>query len=240
MKNTNNSIHDYVASSFNQVQAVAQPALPQVRFNRNETAVGFVTSYIEQVIIHFSEDLGHYVQCNGDVCFNCQSGNGKVDKILHPVFLPQTNSFGVLAISPDNRPKALLPQIQDTVIRGKTTLAFITREQGDFYSVTKGQAENGLNLDQSRIDQLLAQIDSGEVVLSDVYPKVSNEELAQSPEVVRMLELKGFSLISNRPVVSPKPVEPPSLDDLATEEQMQDEQILAMHMQGQDDGNGDS
>jgi hypothetical protein len=234
MKSSKNSIHDYVAPSFNQVQTVAQPVIPHVRFNRNETAVGFFTPYIEPVVLHFNEDYGHYVQCNGDVCYSCQSGKGKVEKILHPVFLPQTNSFGVLAISTDDRPKALLPQIKNSVAHGKTTLAFITREQGDFFSVTQGQAENGLNLDQSRIDQLLAQIDSGSVVLSDLYPKVSNEELAQSPEVVRMLELKGYSLIANRPEVSPEPVYEPSLDDLAAEEQMRDEQMLAQQMQDQD------
>jgi hypothetical protein len=76
--------------------------------------------------------------------------------------------------------------------------------------------------------------------LSDLYPRVSNTELEQSSEITRMLELKGYSLIANRPVVSPKPVDEPSIDDLAAEEQMQDEQILAQHMQGQDDGSGDS
>jgi len=167
-------------------------ALGLVRLGEDETAIILFTADAERVKIHYCPDdeVKGYVLCNEEGCALCRAGRKPDTRHLLPVVVPAAGGVGVLPVPPSLRPKALLPQLYAVLKAGKPMVAFVTRK-GDQYTVTTRELPEGTDDGAKAICEFQAALEAGTVELSAVYQTIDNEQLAQLPEVAKMLALKG-------------------------------------------------
>ena len=170
----------------------ATGSLELVRLGQDETSVILMTKEGEEVSIHFVEDpeIHAYVHCNGDGCVLCQVGKKPSDRFLLPVYLPGSQSIGVLSMPTGKRPKALMPQIQYFLKAGKPMVLWITKSRFD-YEVSSKELEPGMDDGAAVIKRFQELAEEKPTELGQVYPRIENEQLQLLPEISRLLALKG-------------------------------------------------
>jgi len=163
--------------------------LERVRLDGNETAMLIFTGDGIECEIHYcrESEIGESVHCSGSDCLLCLIGRKKDRRILIPVYLPASQAIGALPVSPSLRPFALLPQIGAILKSGKPLIAFVTRE-GSKFSVDTRELTQEMDGGEMVIKEFLEK----NVGLTSVYPRLANHQLAQVPEIARILKLKGI------------------------------------------------
>jgi hypothetical protein len=168
------------------------PTLGLVRLGQDETAVIPFTADGKKVSVHYctEPEIKGYVLCNGEDCVLCRAGRRRDERLLVPVYLPAMDAVAVLGVSPSLRPHALMPQLVNVLRAGKPMIMFITRND-ERYTVSTGElgddAEGGEAVIQAFKDDYAAK----RIDLTRVYTRIDNEQLAQVPNIARMLALKG-------------------------------------------------
>ena len=170
------------------------PALERVRLDASEIAIIPFTAEAAQVDIHYCKepDINDYVICNGVDCCLCKIGREKTVRQLLPVYVPAALAVGVLPVSTSLRPRALWPQLAQVLKDGSRRAVFISRVQGDSYTVTSTPLQGDVADGAEVIKSFLEDHQKGTIQLDSVYPKVANEDLARLPEIAAMLQLKGI------------------------------------------------
>ena len=164
-----------------------------VRLNENQTAVLFFTPDCVQVNIHYCEEseIRGYVHCNGTDCLLCRVGKKVYSRILIPVYLPTTNSIGILPVSDSLRPGALRPQIA-TILKSKDPMSTFIKREGSKYTVESHAFPDDANGGEGAIIVFSEDLKKGIFDISAVYQRIDNQLLANVPEIDKLMELKGI------------------------------------------------
>ena len=151
------------------------PALERVRLDASEIAIIPFTAEAEQVDIHYCKepDINDYVICNGENCVLCQIGREKTTRRLLPVYLPASRAVGVLPVSTSLRPRSPLAAARRVLKDGSRKAVFISRVQGDSYTVTAVPLQADVEDGAEVIKTFLEDYQKGTIQLDSVYPKVS-------------------------------------------------------------------
>jgi hypothetical protein len=169
--------------------------LEVVRLGSNETAViAFTPGSIEANLHYVNEtEVGGYALCNGRNCLLCRVGRKYDERLLVPVYLPESGSVGVLPVSKSLRPAALLPQFASVLKADKPLVMFITRE-GAKYTVATQELRPEMDGGEVIIKRFLEDFEKGKIDLTSVYQKIENDQLASIEGIQRMMALKGIRL----------------------------------------------
>ncbi len=172
------------------------PILDIVRLNSNDTPVIPFTKEYAEVHLHFvhEPDIESYNHCNAPDCVLCDTGRSTTKKLLLPVYLPISNSVGVLPISDARRPGSLLPQILNVIQGGHNQIVFIRKINNFTFDVTTKPLPKGTDNGAKIIKRFITEFDSDRIDISSVYQRLSNEQLAEVPEIKTMMDLKGIPL----------------------------------------------
>jgi hypothetical protein len=172
------------------------PALERVRLDASEVAIIPFTAEAAQVDIHYCKepDINDYVICNGVDCCLCKIGREKTVRQLLPVYVPAALAVGVLPVGTSLRPRALWPQLAQVLKDGLRRAVFISRVQGDSYTVTSMPLQADVEDGAEVIKTFLEDHQKGTIQLDSVYPRVTNEQLAAIPEIDRMLKLRSIKV----------------------------------------------
>ena len=172
----------------------AKPSLEIVKLGSDETALIPFTSDTEAVVLHYCQEteIAGYAVCNGSGCVLCRVGRKQDERLLLPVYLPTSESIGILPLSRSLRPYALLPQLLN-VLKAKNPMVMFVRREGGKYLVStvdlKPDAEGG----ELAMKQFLSDYEANNYDLASLYPQYSNEQLTGVEEISRMLALKEGS-----------------------------------------------
>lgn len=169
---------------------VDQSQFELVRLNDNQTAVVTFTDDFKVINLHYCEEdeIEGYVICNGDDCVLCRIGKKRQKRILLPVFLPVTETIGILPVSTSSYPDALLSQISDVLESGKPLIIFISRDRYTYTVSTKEFKDTNIGEDQRKAFEKAYK--SGDIDITSVYPQFDNKKLSSVPDISRMLKLK--------------------------------------------------
>jgi hypothetical protein len=169
------------------------PDLERVRLDASQLAIIPFTSEAEPIDIHYCRepDIADYIVCNGNDCYLCKIGREKVTRNLLPVYLPTSHAVGVLPVGTSLRPRSLWPQLVNVLKDGSRKAVFVSRMQGDSYTVTAVPLQDDVEDGADVIKSFLENHKKGTVRLESVFTVVANEELARIPEIAEMLKLKG-------------------------------------------------
>jgi len=167
-----------------------------VRFNGREVAAMPFTSDSAVVKLHFNDEpeIRGYVHCNGEGCALCRLGRPKEERALLPVYLPAQGTIGVIPISPSSRPGALRPQLLPLLRSEKKLVVFIKKADQLTFSVGSSEMDPKDHRGDRRIEDFQKKLEAGELDLTSVYPRMSNEALARVPGIGTMLTLKGIEV----------------------------------------------
>ena len=170
----------------------AESLLEVVRLGNDETAIIPFTADSEAVDLHYCSEteINSYVVCNSPVCLLCRIGRKKEQRLLLPVYLPTAGCVGILPVSRSFRPFALLPQISNVLKAGKPMAMFVTRE-GAKYNTSTAELQKDMDGGEAAIRRFLDDYEAGLHVLSAVYPRIDNEQLASVEGIAKMAALKG-------------------------------------------------
>jgi hypothetical protein len=163
-----------------------------VRLGNDETAIIAFTPDSEEVDLHYCSEteIGSYVICNGPDCILCRIGRKRDERLLLPVYLPAEERVGILPVSRSLRPFALLPQISNVLKAAKPTVMFVARD-GIKYTVSTTELQKDVEAGEAVIRRFVDDYEAGLHDLTTVYPRISNEELANIEAIGRMMALKG-------------------------------------------------
>jgi hypothetical protein len=164
-----------------------------VRVDDCEIAIIPFTSDGERVVIHYVDDLEFrgYLRCNGNNCRLCSIGRKAHEQILIPVFLPISREISILAVSTTMRPKSLLPQLQNLLQSNNRIVLFISRDR-DAYTVYSRDLPSDVSDGKDLIANFVEAYKENRISLAEVYPLLSNDQLAHLPGISSMLSLKGL------------------------------------------------
>jgi hypothetical protein len=87
--------------------------IDEVRLDQNERLlIPFTTSVVE-IQVHFLDyhSYREFVRCNGPHCIRCRIGQQPDTRDLLPVFDVIARTVAVLPVSPNQRPRALRPEL---------------------------------------------------------------------------------------------------------------------------------
>ena len=177
-------------------EASVSPTLDLIQLSADETAIILFTPESKEVSLHYCKESGieGYVQCNGDDCILCRVGRKQVKRLLLPVYLPATGTVGILPVNPLRRPHDLLPQLLN-VLKSKTRqVLFVSRPSNFKYVVATSPLKDDVDSGETQIKSFLEKFNKGEVDLTAAYAIIDNEQLAATPEIAKMIELKGIDL----------------------------------------------
>jgi hypothetical protein len=179
-------------TEFEAASSLDRTALERVRLDASEIAIIPFTTVAEEIDLHYCKepDLTDYIACNGKNCVLCQIGRAKTTRHLLPVFLPASGIIGVLPVSHSLRPRSLWPQLAQALKDGSRKAVFVSRVQGDSYTVTAVPLQDDVEDGAEVIKTFLENHQKGTIELASVFPKATNEQLAAIPEIDRMLKLR--------------------------------------------------
>jgi len=163
-----------------------------VRLGKDETAIIPFTADSEGVDLHYCSEteINGYVICNGPDCLLCRIGRKRDKRLLLPVYLPAAGCVGILPVSYSRRPYALLPQILNVLKAEKPMVMFVTREVAK-YTVSTDELQKDVDGGEAMIKRFVEDYEVGLHDLSNVYPRINNEQLASVEGIGRMMVLKG-------------------------------------------------
>ncbi|HMD61622.1 MAG TPA: hypothetical protein VKG78_09330 [Opitutaceae bacterium] len=113
---------------------------------------------------------------------------------LLPVYVPAALAVGVLPVPTGIRPRALWPQLVQVLKDGLRRAVFISRLQGDSYTVTSMPLQADVADGAEVIKTFLEDHQKGTIQLDSIFPRITNEQLAAIPEIDRMLKLRGIKV----------------------------------------------
>ena len=116
----------------------------------------------------------------------------EVTRRLLPVYLPASHAVGVLPVGTSLRPRSLWPQLAQVLKDGSRKAIFISRLQGDSYTVRAVSLQADVADGAEVIKTFLEDHQKGTIELASVFPKVANEDSPRLPEIAAMLKLKGI------------------------------------------------
>jgi len=165
-----------------------------VKIDSNETAITLFTAGGVTVSIHYcpETEIQSYVHCNGSDCLLCRIGREITQKHLLPVYLYASGCIGILAVGCSLRPYDLLPHILRVLKAEKPMVTFVTRGRDYKYSVSTVEIQKDVDGGDAVIERFQKEYEAGLHDLSAVYPRISNEDLANVEEIGRMMALKGI------------------------------------------------
>ena len=177
------------------VKPTANAVLEPVRLNESETPIIVFTTEGESVQLHYNNeaDIKGYSHCNGKDCVLCKIGKKVEEKITIPVYHAAEERVGILLVSTAMTPLALAPQLSPILESEKLQIVFISRNGGKF-TVTHKDLDPNVDAGESIIKRFSEQLDAGEVDITSVYPRISNERLAEVPEISRHMAMKGITI----------------------------------------------
>jgi hypothetical protein len=181
-----------ILEQFDEMSGPVLPSLGLVRLGLDETAIIPFTADGKKVSVHYCREveIQGYVLCGGDGCVLCCAGRKRDERLLVPVYLPALDAVAVLPVSPSLRPHALMPQLVNVLRAGKPMIMFIKRN-GDRYTVATSELEQDADGRETVIQAFVDDYTAKRIDLSTVYMRIDNEQLAQVPDIARMLALKG-------------------------------------------------
>lgn len=171
-----------------------QPALEQLRIGESVAPCLIFTADHEDVNIHwieFPEKKG-YVQCNGEACPLCATGNKSYSRLLMPVLNFNSQGVEVLAITDACNPGAALPQILPVFDRTELTMMLISRQRNKFTIDLRTLPEN-VDAGQAAIEAFNTAYSNGDLKLNSIFEKCTNEELAAIPSIKMLLQCYGIT-----------------------------------------------
>jgi hypothetical protein len=190
-KMMNTSVNLVECWSQDEADAPAQP-LEIVRLSADETAVVPFTPSAVQVKLHYCDmaDVQGYVHCNGDNCAMCRAGKTADERLLLPVYSPQTQRIGVLPISPASRPGSLRPQVMPALRSGKPVVLLIRKPDRTTFRVRPLPLTPDVDDGAVVVKEFRQRMEAGEVDLTSVYARMDNVGMEALPGVGVMLKLK--------------------------------------------------
>ena len=171
-------------------------SLELVQLRGDETPIIPFTLEGDLVKLHYcaETEVGGYIHCNGDDCVLCRVGRKPTEKVLIPVYLPVSQSIGILPVSTSLKPGALLPQLA-TIQGAETRMGIFLSEVGRFrFVVSTFDLTEEIDTGEEAISRFLEKFKAGEVDLTSVYPRLENEQLSAISEIARLLRLKGYQV----------------------------------------------
>jgi hypothetical protein len=178
--------------------------LSLIRVDANETLVVPFTTSMLRVKIHFLDAPAYrgYLHCGGDGCLLCRVGRRPDVRDLLPVYDAVARAVGVLPISESMRPQALRPQLAPVLRQLKQGgRLLVTLRKLDNVRFELGTVELPEDADDGadKVRAFKSRLESRQVDLAAVYPRLTAEELAEIPEVARAMLLKGVTLKGDTP-----------------------------------------
>lgn len=179
----------------NFVNPTTDTVLESVRLNESETPLIFFTTEGQSVQLHFCSepDIKGYNHCNGEDCILCKIGKKVEEKIMIPVYHAAEERVGTLLISTTMTPHALMPQLAPIWESENLQIVFISRSGGK-YTVNHRDLAPGVDAGESIIKRFSEQLDAGEIDITSVYSRISNDLLAEVPEISRHMAMKGITI----------------------------------------------
>lgn len=171
-----------------------QPTLTPFRINESTTPCLIFSPDHEDVDIHwieFQEKKG-YVQCNGEGCPLCATGNKSYSRLLMPVLNFNSQEIEILAITDACNPGAALPQILPVFDRTELTMMLISRQRNKFTIDLRPLPEN-VDAGQAKIEAFNTAYSNGDLKLNSIFEKCTNEELAAIPSIKMLLQCYGIT-----------------------------------------------
>jgi hypothetical protein len=167
--------------------------LKVIKLDENEAAIIPFTQDGERVLLHYLEDAEYrgYLRHNENDCILCRIGRKLQEQILLPFFLPVSREIAILAASTTMRPKSLLPQLQNLLRSDKRMVLFIHRDR-DLYTISSRELPPDVSDGADIIKDFIEAYRENRISLADVYPLLTNEQLANLPGIAAILKLKGF------------------------------------------------
>ena len=178
------------------LQQETPSTLELIKINESEIALIPFTSTGESADLHYcsESEISSYVHCLGEGCLLCQIGRKKDARLLLPVYLPTTNTVGVLSLSRSLRPFALLPQLGPILQASEPKVVFVRREGGSKFIVSTRDLTDDMERGEEQIRQFQQDSEAGLITLRSVYPSLHNHQLAQVTEIAALMILKGITL----------------------------------------------
>lgn len=170
------------------------PTLEQFRIGESVTPCLPFTPDHEKVAVHWmdTQEKKGYVQCNDDGCVLCATGNKFYIRILLAMLNFNSQKVEVLAISGDCNPGAALPQILPVFDRTELTMMLISRQRNKFTIDLRSLPEN-VDAGQEKIEAFNTAYTNGDLKLSSIFEKCTNEELAAIPSIKMLLQCYGIT-----------------------------------------------
>lgn len=170
--------------------------LEPVKLGENDTTVIFFTPDAVEVAAHYcaEKDIRDYVLCNSPECVLCQIGRERIEMVLIPVYLPISETIGVIRARNKHSARALLPQIAECMkgaSNGDRYAAFITRKGGDYNVATRKLPDDADGGDEA-IKKYMENVKTGVVDLSTVVSKIKNKTLTENPQINKELHYRGL------------------------------------------------
>lgn len=145
-----------------------------------------------EVKVHYGkeEEISSYFLCNGEGCYYCKTGRTPTTKVLLPVYSPIASEIAILPMTKSSRPQDLYPQIKRILKSGKRMAVFASfRNQK--HNV---EAREIITPDPATEEAIKRFADSHEgdnLRLPPMYEEISNEDLAEIPDIEKLLRWKG-------------------------------------------------
>ena len=174
----------------------APSSLELVQLRGDETPIIPFTLEGELVKLHYcpETEIGGYIHCNGDDCVLCQVGRKPTEKVLIPVYLPVSQSIGILPVSTSLKPGALLPQLATIQGAERRMGVFLSKEGLYRFVVSTFDLTEEIDTGEEVISRFFDKVNADEIDLPSVYPRLENEQLSAISEIARLLRLKGYQV----------------------------------------------
>jgi len=191
--------HSEAASAGSQI-------LPLIRLDENEKLVIPFTTSGTRINLHFLDSavLRGYVHCLGDSCLLCKVGKATETRDLLPAYDIVERTVGVLAVSLNMRPNALLPQwlpILQRVEAGMELFLATIRKLGNTnFVVTTLPLPEGSDDGATMIARFREQMDSGEIDLSSAFQRLDNIVIQDIPEIATLMTMKRIARCGSDPL----------------------------------------
>lgn len=185
------------------LERIARP-LERLEIREDEEALLLFTPAFEEVESHYVDDpeVRAYVRCNGAGCPLCAIGRKSYKRFLLPAYTYGPQAVVALPIGDSRRPYALLPQIQEVLLRQADSdplLVLIRRENQGRYSVTTRPLPKGVDGGEAAIAAFVRAFEAGELSLSAVYQSLTNAELGRLPGIEAQILLRGLTAHEDAP-----------------------------------------
>jgi hypothetical protein len=177
----------------------APASLTEIRLDQNERLVTPFTTSVVEAVIHYLDypSFRGYVRCNGPDCLLCKIGRQPDTRDLLPVYDVVSGAVGVLPVSPNLRPHALKPQLTPVLRQlkdNRRVLVALRKLDKMRYNVAILPLPEDADDGARTIAEFLAQFENDAIDLRAVYPQLSNEDLADIPEIATQVKLRGITL----------------------------------------------